>query len=130
MKQGYKLSSYSNGTATIVYFISMLCFLLLIIAFGEPLIGLFIIVIMAMFSLQWHFLKFITLENDFILIKSIFKKDIQKKIDLYDDVNEVFFFRFILMIKFKDGRRYYFGGQNPGRINNFILENKHLFPLG
>jgi hypothetical protein len=123
MEKEFNLSSYNKRTAVIVYFISMFFFLLLVMAFWELLISLFIIIIMVIFTLQWHFFKLITLSNNFILVKSIFKKDIQKKIDLYDSINE-FFFKSILIINFKDGDRYYFWGQSPSKIDNLIFKNK------
>jgi hypothetical protein len=82
---------------------------------------------MALFTLQSYFFKSITLSGDFIVIGSIFKKDVRKKIELYDSTKEVIFFNFILTINFSDRDRYFFWGENLGKIDNFILENKHFF---
>ena len=123
MEKVVLISLYSKKSGTIVYLISIFSFLAIIFYIRDSLLlaGIFSLA-MIVFTVQFIAFKFIRLEDHQIIIQGLANKDVIKHISEFEEIYAAMGFGSTLIMKFKDGGRYFFWGKNSSTLTKLIKQ--------
>ena len=123
MEKVVLISLYSKKSGTIVYLISIFSFLANIFYIIDSLLiaGIFTLA-MIVFTVQLIASKFIRLEDHQIIIQGLANKDVIKHISEFEEIYAAMGFGSTLIMKFKDGSRYFFWGKNSSTLTKLIKQ--------
>jgi len=125
MNKEVLISLYSIKSAIITYYASMLFFLIATIYCIDVWFVLTtILIVMILFTYDVYFHNIIVLKGKTIVIQNVFKGEIIKDIDMFDNICDILFFSSNMKINFKDGEGYYFWGNTPRKLNELIEHYK------
>jgi hypothetical protein len=108
-KSGILISSMSRKTGMILYCMSMFFFIIAIYyCLDTTLLVVIISAIMLFLTLKFYVLKFITIDNQTVILQGLFENEISKDISSVDKINKLLLFDQVARISFKDGGSYFF----------------------